>query len=292
MHDSKTASFEKPLRLGDFKATTSSTAARFTLAVCFASGLLLAATPWPLLAGPGAQRCDAHSPAHRISVLELYTSEGCNSCPPVDQWISTLPDRGFKSDRVIPLVFHVDYWDQLGWQDGMAKPQFSARQRAQASRNRSSLIYTPQLLLNGADYPRPFSDSRLSDRLSELDRVRAGAHLSLLQQPVESGVAVELDVRVLRAQGSELQTYVAVTEDRLQSQIKGGENLGKVLHHDFVVREFVGPLPMIENSRMRWKSAMALREEWKRADLSLVVFVQDERSGDILQALKRPLCRP
>ena len=74
--------------------------------------------------------CEAHSGAGRVALLELYTSEGCNSCPPADRWISALPARGFTSDRVIPLAFHVDYWDQLGWPDRMAKAQFSIRQQS------------------------------------------------------------------------------------------------------------------------------------------------------------------
>ena len=99
-----------------------------------------------------SETCEARSTTTRVSVLELYTSEGCSSCPPADRWVSALSAKGFTPDRVIPLAFHVDYWDQLGWPDRMAKAQFSARQRMQAARHRAKVIYTPQLLLNGADY--------------------------------------------------------------------------------------------------------------------------------------------
>jgi hypothetical protein len=83
---------------------------------------------------------------------------------------------------------------------------------------------------------------------------------------------------------------MAITENRLQSAIKGGENRGKLLQHDFVVRELAGPLPMDEAGSLHWKSPLALPTDWKRSDLALVAFVQDVRSGEILQALHAPLC--
>ena len=238
-----------------------------------------------------SQSCETHSAATRVTVLELYTSEGCNSCPPADRWVSALPAKGFTPDRVIPLAFHVDYWDQLGWPDRMAKAQFSARQRMQAERNRASVVYTPQLLLNGVDYRSSFSDIRFGERVNELNRLPAAADLFLRQRPVISGVEVELDMRLTqRGTAGVSQTYIAITENRLQSAIKAGENQGKLLQHDFVVRELAGPLPMDETGSLHWKSAMALPPDWKRSDLALVAFVQDARSGDILQALHAPLC--
>jgi hypothetical protein len=224
-------------------------------------------------------------------VLELYTSEGCNSCPPADRWVSSLPAQGFTSARVIPLAFHVDYWDQLGWPDRMAKAQFSARQRMQAERNRAGVIYTPQLLLNGADYRSSLPDIRFGEQVNEHNRLPAAADLFLRQRPVTEGVEVELDMRLARpAVAGEAQTYIAITENRLQSAIRAGENRGKLLHHDFVVRSLAGPLPMDDTGSLHWKSALALPPEWKRPDLALVAFVQDARSGGILQALHAPLC--
>jgi hypothetical protein len=235
--------------------------------------------------------CESRSAAARVAVLELYTSEGCNSCPPADRWLSALPAKGFTPDRLIPLAFHVDYWDQLGWPDRMAKTQFSVRQRMQANRNRSSVIYTPQLLLNGADYRSLFSDGDFGDRLDTLNRLPAAADLILRQHPTAAGVELDLDVRLAHAAtGSTAKTYVAITENRLQSAIKAGENRGKLLHHDFVVREFAGPFPPDAAGRLHWKSALALHPDWKRPDLALVAFVQDEHSGDILQALQAKLC--
>lgn len=238
-----------------------------------------------------SESCATQSAAARVTVLELYTSEGCNSCPPADQWVSSLPAKGFTPDRVIPLAFHVDYWDQLGWPDRMAKAQFSSRQRMQAERRRANMVYTPQLLLNGSDYRSSYSDSRLDDSVRALNRLPAAAELLLRQRPGNSGVEVELDMRLAQSvAGGIAQTYFAITENRLQSAIKAGENKGKLLHHDFVVRELAGPLPMDQAGGLHWKATIALPPDWKRTDLSLVAFVQDARSGEILQALLAPLC--
>ncbi len=235
--------------------------------------------------------CETRSQAGRVAVLELYTSEGCNSCPPADRWVSALPARGFASDRVIPLAFHVDYWDQLGWPDRMAKAQFGARQRRQVQRNRASVVYTPQLLLNGAEYRSSASDSSFGNRVAEFNRLPPAADLILRQRLAASAVEVELDMRLdLAPPGSSARTYIAVTENRLQTAIKAGENQGKLLNHDFVVRELIGPLPSDTAGGVHWKSAMTLRADWKRPDISLVAFVQDELNGEILQALRAALC--
>lgn len=101
-----------------------------------------------------AAECAVTSGSQRVAVLELYTSEGCDSCPPADKWISELPAKKLNVDRVVPLAFHVDYWNQLGWIDPFSQPVFSARQRQHSKRRGVSFVVTPQLLLNGQDYRR------------------------------------------------------------------------------------------------------------------------------------------
>ena len=92
--------------------------------------------------------CEARSGARVPAVVELYTSEGCSSCPPADRWLSTLK----AGPEVIPLAFHVDYWDQLGWPDRLAQPAFSARQRDWQAVQHTRFVYTPQTILNGEDW--------------------------------------------------------------------------------------------------------------------------------------------
>jgi len=96
--------------------------------------------------------CAAASGASRASLLELYTSEGCSSCPPADRWLSGLRGRDDLLGRLVPLAFHVDYWNDLGWEDRFAKPEYSARQGSISRRNRSRSVYTPQFVLDGRDW--------------------------------------------------------------------------------------------------------------------------------------------
>ena len=102
---------------------------------------------FPALAGT---QCAASSGAMRAALLELYTSEGCSSCPPADQWLSNLPTQNLDALAVVPLAFHVDYWDKLGWVDPFAQAAFTQRQRER--NGRLGWVYTPQFMLNGEDY--------------------------------------------------------------------------------------------------------------------------------------------
>ena len=102
------------------------------------------------LARPGvAQQLSARSESQTVALLELYTSEGCNSCPPADVLVSSLAAQGLTLDRVVSLGLHVDYWDALGWPDGFAQGIFTQRQREIAARHHTRTVYTPQLVLHG-----------------------------------------------------------------------------------------------------------------------------------------------
>ena len=285
MHHSKTASIEKPLPP---RRSSCMTTIRFhALARLWRIAPLLVGYCVSPQAFSAHAQCEAHSSSNRVAVLELYTSEGCNSCPPADRWLSSLPARGFTSDRLIPLAFHVDYWDELGWPDRLANKQFSERQRVQSRRNGNSIVYTPQLLLNGNEYR---IDTPIEQTISKLNRLPAAADLSVRQHLSSAGLELEIDARLEHKYADPVQTFIAVTEDRLESAIKAGENQGKLLHHDFVVRELVRAIPGDASGDVHWRSVTVLDADWKRADLSLVVFVQNQRNGEVLQALKTPVC--
>ena len=262
---------------------------RNTTAVCGAAGLALVMNCVPRV---GAEPyCESHSTARRVAVVELYTSEGCNSCPPADRWVSSLPSRDFNADQVVPLAFHVDYWDYLGWRDRFAQASFSARQRAQADRGGARFVYTPQLLLNGAELRRHLIDSEFAERLAKVNSRVAAAELRLVQRAGVHGVSIELESRVIEASAQRFsETYAVLLENNLGSEVRAGENSGKMLRHDFVVREMIGPLSAGSSGRLRWSGTVALHGHWKRPDLGIAAFVQDIRDGDVLQALHAPLC--
>jgi hypothetical protein len=240
-----------------------------------------------------AATCAAESRAQRVALLELYTSEGCNSCPPTDRWVSELPRRGITPERVVTLAFHVDYWNYLGWPDPFSRAQFSERQRMASLRNRARVVYTPQLLLNGRDYRRGAVFDDFGDHLNALGRGPAPARISLRMQADGSaalGVTGTATVADAAARGG-ARAYLALYENNLSNDVSAGENRGKRLRHDFVVRELAGPFAVDTGGEARLRHLFSLDPRWKSGDLHVAAFVQSERSGDVLQALAAPACR-
>ncbi len=229
-----------------------------------------------------ASACVASSGAQRAVLLELYTSEGCDSCPPADRRLSQYKAQPDHAERVVPLAFHVDYWDRLGWADRFASPQFTQRQYAMASLAKSRLVYTPQFLKNGRDW---------RSAGSPLDGIG--------ENPPGAKIVVELGVPgtgplviggEVSAANAAAETYVALYENNLESQVHAGENSGKTLRHDYVVRRLIGPLAPDREGRVSLRQQVTLEPGWKRADLGVAAFVQDKATGEILQAVQRHAC--
>ncbi|MBK8121233.1 MAG: DUF1223 domain-containing protein [Sulfuritalea sp.] len=229
-----------------------------------------------------ASACVASSGAQRAVLLELYTSEGCDSCPPADRRLSQIKGHAGYAGRVVPLAFHVDYWDRLGWADRFASPQYTQRQYAMAGLARSRLVYTPQFLRNGRDWRSAASP------LDGIGETRPGASIVLeLGAPGAGPLTIGGEVSAASAAA---ETYVALYENNLESQVRAGENSGKTLRHDFVVRRLIGPLVPDREGRVSLRQQIALEPAWKLADLGVVAFVQDKTTGEILQALQRHAC--
>jgi len=183
-------------------------------------GLLALSVLGSAQAGPS---CTARSSATVTPVVELYTSEGCNSCPPADQWLSRL-----KADApVVALAFHVDYWDRLGWKDRFASPAFTQRQAQQQRPSGARFSYTPQVMIDGADRP---------DWPGAAIAARAPATVDA--RLVRDGNHVTATVASMPGAPARLSAYWAVTEQGHVSAVKAGENNGVTLHHDFVVRDY------------------------------------------------------
>jgi hypothetical protein len=184
----------------------------------------------------GAQ-CTARSGPHTAVLVELYTSEGCDSCPPADRWLSSLQSQGYTPDKVVPLALHVDYWDYIGWKDPYAKREFATRQRRAAELKRAKIVYTPQVLLQGQDFRH--WDSR--EFGSTVEKVNSQPPRAKLALSVESMDKASVDVVLLAellaaAERKDAAVYLAAFENKLTSQVAAGENRGKTLPHDYVVR--------------------------------------------------------
>jgi hypothetical protein len=218
------------------------------------------------LAAEEPRRATADGAHHRL--LELYTSEGCSSCPPAEAWLSenaaTLQGRG-----IVPLAFHIDYWDKIGWPDRFAKAQFTARQ-VMLTRHDRAQVYTPAFFLDGHELPR------------------AEVHGRLATPPPPSPVKLTLEASgrgrlhvVARAEAAQpVYLSVAIFESGLVVDVARGENAGKRLRHDFVVRQLFS----VEGNEVDHE--VAVSPEWHA--VGVAAFVTDARSGEVLQAVALP----
>jgi hypothetical protein len=218
-------------------------------------------------------QCAASSGSQVTPVLELYTSEGCSSCPPADQWVS-----GFKGRDVVVQAFHVGYWDYIGWVDRFAAPAHTTRQRELAARNKLRNIYTPQVVVDGRDWPQwGNAQSRVTGPRGE-----ARIHIALKQLADN-----QFEATVTPAAGAapSWSAYWTVTEHGHSSRVKAGENAGEFLKHDFVVRQYTqaGTYQSGSTPQKLALHSLAATPGHER-QINLVLF--EPQSGRTLQALR------
>jgi len=238
-----------------------------------------------------AAECRARSGAHTTALVELYTSEGCDSCPPADRWLSSLASRGHGPDRVVPIALHVDYWDYIGWKDPYARALFSSRQRRLAQVMRAKVVYTPQVLLQGVDFRRWYGPG-FDEALAKINARAARARIDLSLESAAGGhFPVEVRAEVLEpAQRADAGLYLAAYENKLVSAVGAGENRGKTLMHDYVAFEWVGPLGFGPDGRLSARRSLPLLPKAVAANSGVIVFVQNRSNAEVLQALMRPAC--
>ena len=258
---------------------------RSTLAAML--GALAGAVPaWA--AAPQAS-CAASSPAHAVALVELYTSEGCSSCPPADKWLRAMAREGYAAGKVAPLAFHVDYWDYIGWKDPYASNVYSQRQSQLARERRSTVVYTPQVMLAGADYRR-WGSSGFRDDVARINAspARAAIDLALVSQPdgrLEARAKARVPSGGDRA-GARL--HLALWQSGLSTQVGAGENRGALLQHDYVVRQWASPQPLAGDGAASAQVALTLPGA-KPGLAGATAFVQNA-AGEVLQAWSLPLC--
>ena len=235
-----------------------------------------------------AAECSVKSGSKRIALLELYTSEGCSSCPPADKWLSDLAKQGVGSDRLLPLSLHVDYWNYIGWQDPYSEPEYTQRQREIAQRNRLRSIYTPQMVFNGRDF-RSWRRQNINPLLNEVNTWPAAANLSLGWKKTNSdNIELEVNAQLLSEAASGSVLFLAVYENDLVSNVDAGENSGRSLHHDYVVREMLA-IPFLDKRQFSKQVKLKIKPEWRLNNLGIAAFVQNRTNGEVLQALSSPI---
>jgi len=223
-------------------------------------------------------------------IVELFTSEGCSSCPAADRLLSRLEQtQPVPGAQVIALEEHVDYWNQLGWNDPFSSPQYRARQNDYAVAFHAPNIFTPQMVVNGLVQ---FVGSDTSRAYHEI-----GAAAQAETTQIELGTSpnsrdpemLDLSLRLNNPKTAKLResdVYLAVTENNLITFVQRGENAGRTLRHSEVVRSFgvIGKVDPKGASGGQLVSTLRLPKEWKRENLRAVVFVQERESFRIVGA--------
>jgi hypothetical protein len=254
--------------------------------------LLLSACALSIFVKPGlAAQCNAVSGPQTAALVELYTSEGCSSCPPADRWLSSLASGNKVPTRVVPLALHVDYWDYIGWKDPYAKREFSLRQRKLSQLQRMALVYTPQVVLQGRDF-RGWGTAAFDSAVAKIVSQPAKARISLsVRQATAHGLDVESAAQLLdAAQQADAALYLAAYENRLSSTITAGENRGRTLAHDYVVLEWAGPFAFGPRGQIVERREVPLLPRAAAGHSGVVAFVQNRRTSEVLQALMLPAC--
>ena len=232
-------------------------------------------------------QCVKQSPAHTAALVELYTSEGCNSCPPADRWLMKLG----ASDSVVPLSLHVDYWDTIGWKDRFADARFTTRQRELAALSRGTVVYTPEVFIGLREQRNWSSDNAFRDVLKRINAMPARASIRIeLARADAGGLDVKAAFRLAPGVAApEAQAFIALYENGLVSEVKAGENRGVTLRHDAVVRHWVGPLAL-ERGSMELRRTLPLPAGSIVKNLGVAAFVQDAAGRDVLQATSLAVC--
>jgi hypothetical protein len=210
-------------------------------------------------------------------IVELFTSQGCSSCPPADRLLSKLG----KDPRVIPLAFHVDYWNYIGWSDPFSSKAWSQRQQGYARAFHSNRIYTPQLVVSGRTQVVGSNEPEVRRSIAEALGAEPAGQVTVSANPSPDGrLKITAGAKLVRAAGGPLDLWVAVYETGLSTKVGAGENASRTLANDFVVRrlEKALTLPGTAGSADSGEVVLGLDKRWNREHLGVAAFLQDPKT--------------
>ncbi|MEO6154913.1 MAG: DUF1223 domain-containing protein [Thermomonas sp.] len=222
-----------------------------------------------------AEACVARSGPRTMPLVELYTSEGCSSCPPADRWLSKQVSDGQANF----LAFHVDYWDDIGWPDRFASARYSQRQRTRVEAVGQRTVYTPQVMVGNSVQAAWRSNGAWRKSLEQARQPSAAA-LTLRLQPTTTGWQANIGAASVGAPPEGAQVWLARYLDGQVSDVRAGENRGATLHHDRVVRKLSGPWSLPASGAL----SRQIELQSEPSPWGLTAFVQDAR-GNVLQSL-------
>ena len=211
----------------------------------------------------------------QIALLELYTSEGCSSCPPADRWLSSLLHDKKLWQSFIPIALHVDYWDYIGWKDRFASPDYSARQRRYAREQSLKTVYTPGFMLNGKEWRNWFVKRFLGFPEGNIPGV---LKLDISDQQAE------ILFTPTRFTHEKLEVKLALLGFNLETEVKAGENRGKKLPHNFVVLGINQAEMKTDNNKHRTQLALPI-SDIKTSRYGIVAWVNNSKNQKPIQTV-------
>ena len=237
-----------------------------------------------------AAECRATSGTRTAALVELYTSEGCSSCPPADRWLSGF--AGARPDpRVVPVAFHVQYWDYIGWKDSFGDARYTERQKEEAKAAGARFVYTPQVIVGGRDFPEWHDAKAFAAAVDAIQGKPARATLTLESHNAPDGtlagsVVVKLEPGV---RANHLVLAALPVQNGLSTRVTAGENKGEHLTNDHVARDLASVKVTKPETRLEFE--FKARAGWNAERMSVAAFLQDTGTGEVLQALAAPSCR-
>ena len=214
----------------------------------------------------------------QTAVLELYTSEGCSSCPSADKWLAALVEVPEDELDVLALAFHVDYWDYLGWKDRFGSPDYTSRQRYLGRANSQRTIYTPEFFVNGVEAR---GTRKVLDKIRTANNQQAEIQLKLSISKSSDSLQIELMSVTPDAVEQPLLHRYFVYENELMSDVTRGENSGERLFHQQVVR-YMSPELDLENSN---RHTINIDSEWRLENIGVAALVTAPGARDYLQVI-------
>jgi hypothetical protein len=200
-------------------------------------------------------------------IVELFTSQGCSSCPPADALIHDIANDPAMRGRVIPLAFHVDYWDSLGWRDPFSSAEWTQRQARYARTMHLNSAYTPQAVVNGTREFVGSNRSALSAALERASTEKARGEITLIARREGNSLIATIHATV----SSNDDLMLAIVEDGVTTKIEHGENAGRTITNDAIVRKLVQVKPGESTVRLdpAWRSVSATAFVQYRATLAI-----------------------
>lgn len=256
--------------------------------------LLLVVGAFALIASAPHQSASTISHNDAWVVVELFTSEGCSSCPPADALLARLADHSpLPAAHVVALEEHVDYWDDQGWRDPFSSHDWTARQNDYAEVLGNGNPYTPQMVVDGT---AEFSGGREQQARKSIAEAAARAKTSVTltlgtpSKPGRETFSAQVG-KLVSVKGGTADVWLAITETGLHSSVTRGENAGHELRHAAVVRSMrkIGEAKPDRDTAFAGEASIPVRAEWKRENLKAVLLVQERKSMRILGAAEIPL---